>query len=72
MLIEVIILGVLLFIILQYNGTISVNKFVHDNQDIFMRMKENDFDFYARAKYGDSIDTQKLLYSSSSLIGCIP
>ena len=60
MFIEVIILGVLLFIILQYNGSISVNKFVHDNQDIFMKLKESDFDFYAKAKYGDSIDVQKL------------
>ena len=60
MLIEVVILGVLLFIILSYNGTVSVNKFVHDNQDIFMRLKENDFDFYAKAKYGDSIDVEKL------------
>ena len=60
MLIEVVILGVLLFIILQYNGSISVSKFVHDNQDIFMRLKENDFDFYAKARYGDSIDIQAL------------
>jgi len=54
MLIEVVILGVLLFIILQYN------KFVHDNQDIFMKIKESDYDFYAKAKYGVSIDVQKL------------
>jgi hypothetical protein len=60
MLIEVIILGVLLFVILQYNGSISVNKFINDNQDVFMKLKESDFDFYAKAKYGDSIDTQKL------------
>lgn len=60
MLIEVVIIGVLLFVILHYNGTISVNKFIHDNEDIFTRLKENDFDFYAKAKYGDAIDTQKL------------
>ena len=60
MFIEIIILGVLLFIILQYNGSISVNKFVNDNQDVFMKLKESDFDFYAKAKYGDSIDVQKL------------
>lgn len=60
MFIEVIILGVLLFLILQYNGSVSVNKFVNDYQDIFMRIKESDFDFYAKARYGDSIDIQAL------------
>ena len=60
MFIEVIILGILLFIILQYNGSVSVNKFVNDYQDIFMRIKESDFDFYAKARYGDSVDIQAL------------
>ncbi len=60
MLIEVVILGIILFFILQYNGSISTNKFINDNQDIFMKLKESDFDFYAKAKYGDSIDIYKL------------
>ena len=60
MFVEVIIIGVLLFIILQYNGSISFNKFINDNQDLFMKLKESDFDFYARAKYGDAIDIQQL------------
>ena len=60
MYIEVIILGILLFFILVYNGSFSVNKFVNDYQDIFMRLKENDYDFYAKAKYGETIDIQTL------------
>jgi len=60
MFIEVVILGIILFFILQYNGSLSVNKFVNDYHDIFMRLKENDYDFYAKAKYGDSIDIQAL------------
>ena len=44
MFVEVIIIGVLLFIILQYNGSISFNKFINDNQDLFMKLKESDFD----------------------------
>ena len=60
MLIEVIILGIILFVLLQYNGTISTSKFFSDNQDIFMKIKESYYDFYAKAKYGDSIDVQKL------------
>ena len=40
MLIEVIILGIILFVLLQYNGTISTSKFFSDNQDIFMKLKD--------------------------------
>ena len=60
MLIEVVILAIILYIILEYNGSISTNKFINDNQDIFMKLKEKDYDFYAKAKYGDSIDVYKL------------
>lgn len=60
MLIEVVVLGVILYFILEYNGSISTNKFIVDNSDIFIKLKEKDYDFYAKAKYGDSIDLQKL------------
>lgn len=60
MLIEVLILGVLLYIILEYNGSISTNKFIIDNSDIFIKLKEKDYEFYAKAKYGDTIDVDKL------------
>jgi hypothetical protein len=60
MLIEVIILGVLLYVILEYNGSISTNKFIVDNADLFKKLKEGDYEFYAKAKYGDAIDTEKL------------
>lgn len=60
MLLEVLILGVLLYIVLEYNGSISTNKFIIDNSDVFQKLKEKDFEFYAKAKYGDSIDVEKL------------
>ena len=60
MLIEVMILGILLYVILEYNGSISTNKFIMDNQDIFKKLKEKDYDFYAKARYGDSIDVEAL------------
>jgi len=60
MLFEIAILGVVLYFILEYNGSISTNKFVVDNSDIFQRLKESDFEFYAKARYGDAIDTEKL------------
>ena len=60
MLIEVIILGLLLYVILEYNGSISTNKFIHDNKDLFYKMKEKDYDFYAKAKYGQAVDIDLL------------
>jgi len=60
MLIEILILGILLYVILEYNGSISTNKFVVDNTDIFKKLKEEDYEFYAKARYGDAIDTEKL------------
>ena len=60
MMIEMLILGVLIYIILEYNGSISTNKFVIDNSDLFKKLKEKDFEFYAKAKYGDSVDVEKI------------
>ena len=58
MYIEIILIGVILFFLLGYNGSLSLNKFVSDYQDVFLRLKEDDFDFYAKARYGDGIDLQ--------------
>ncbi len=60
MMIEMLILGVLIYIILEYNGSISTNKFVIDNSDLFKKLKEKDFEFYAKAKYGDAVDVEKI------------
>ena len=60
MLIEVLIFGVLLYAVLEYNGSISTNKFLNDNKDLFIKMKEKDYDFYLKAKYGDAVDIQSL------------
>src|SRR5574344_729000 len=60
MLVEVMILGIILYAILEYNGSISTNKFIVDNQVLFKKMKEKDFDFYYKSKYGDSIDVEQL------------
>ena len=63
MLFEVVALGVVLYFVLEYNGSISTNKFVIDNAEMFKRLKEADFEFYAKARYGDAIDTDKLFNS---------
>lgn len=57
---EIIILGIILFLVLTVNGYIKPNKFIQDNQEIFMRLKEEDYDFLVKAKYGDGLDPDVL------------
>lgn len=60
MYIEILILGILFFVVLTINGFIKPNKFIHDNQDIFMKLKEDDYDFLVKAKYGEGLDPDVL------------
>ena len=60
MFIEILVIGVLAFVILTVNGYIKPNKFIVDNQDIFMRLKEEDYAFLVKAKYGDGLDPDVL------------
>lgn len=60
MYLEILIIGVLVFIILTVNGYIKPNKFIYDNQDLFLRLKEDDYDFLVKAKFGDGVDPDVL------------
>lgn len=51
---EIFIIGVILIFILSYSQNISSKKFIQDNQVLFEKLKEDDFDFLVAAKYGDS------------------
>lgn len=57
---EIIVIGIVAFIVLTVNGYIKPNKFIQDNQDIFMKLKEDDYDFLVRAKYGEGLDSDVL------------
>ena len=57
---EIVIIGVILIVILYARGNINGNKFVKDNEMIFKLLKEDDYDFYVAAKYGDQVDPDKL------------
>ena len=56
MYVEILILGVIVFFIMSYNGNLSTNRFIEDNQMYFRKLKEEDWDFYCKAKYGDSVN----------------
>ena len=57
---EVVIVGVILLGILFYNKSIDGNKFIKDNEDFFMMLKEDDYDFLVAARYGDTVDSTAL------------
>ncbi len=57
---EIIALGIIVFVVLTANGFIKPNKFIQDNQDIFYRLKEEDYAFLVKAKYGDGLDPDVL------------
>lgn len=57
---EILVLAVIIIFVMQYIGGFSINKFVEDNSSYFKKLQEDDFEFYAKAKYGDAIDIEKL------------
>ncbi len=57
---EILTIGIVAFVVLTVNGYIKPNKFIQDNQDIFMKLKEDDYDFLVKAKYGDGLDADVL------------
>src|SRR5574344_641989 len=57
---EIAALAVIIIFVMQYIGGFNINKFVDDNAAYFQKLKESDFEFYAKAKYGDAIDIDKL------------
>ena len=53
---EIVILGVIIYGIMFATGQISFSKLVSDNEAIFRKLKESDWDFYVKAKYGNAVN----------------
>ncbi len=58
--IEIIIIAVIIMFVLNYTGRINVNKLLLDNEMYFRKLKESDWDFLVRAKYGDGVSPDVL------------
>ena len=54
--IEVIIVAVIVFGIMTVTGQISINQLISDNQLLFLKLKEKDWDFLVRARYGNDVN----------------
>ena len=55
MYIEILLVAIIIFFILIYNGTISTSKFFGENKGIFELLQEKDYEFLLRAKYGERV-----------------
>ena len=68
---EIFVIGALVAFVLIYNKTISGKKFIQDNQVLFERLKEDDFDFLVAAKYGDKVDPARLFEKRLKTAGIV-
>jgi len=55
MYIEILLVGIIVFAILIYTGTISTSKFFGENKGMFELLQEKDYEFLLRAKYGERV-----------------
>lgn len=60
MAVEILIIGVIFLFVMNYTGRINANKFIQDNEVYFKKLKEEDWDFYVKAKYGDGVNPDTL------------
>lgn len=51
--IEIVILAAIILFVLNYTGRINANRFITDNTEYFRKLKEDDWDFLVKARYGD-------------------
>ena len=60
MYIEIAIITIIIFVIMFTTGQISFTKLINDNEALFKKLKESDWDFYVKAKYGVSVNPDLL------------
>ncbi len=58
--VEIIIIAVIIFFVMTYNGQLSIKQLISDNFVLFRKLKEEDWDFYVRAKHGDNVNADDL------------
>ncbi|MDO5568545.1 MAG: hypothetical protein Q4G04_00330 [bacterium] len=57
---EMVIVAALVLFLFEYNNIISSDKLVADNKALFNKMKEKDYEFLVRLKYGDTVEPEVL------------
>ena len=58
--VEIIIIAILIFVVMTYNGQVSIKDLINDNFFVFRKLKEEDWDFYVQARYGDAANSDTI------------
>lgn len=69
MYIEILIIGILIFALILYNGKLDTNKFFGQNNGIFSYLQEKDYEFLLRTKYGDNVYDVNLVFKKRIMHG---
>ena len=57
---EIFIVIIIIIGTLSYNKTIDFKRFLIDNDNFFKLLKEDNYEFLVRSKYGDNVDIDVL------------
>ncbi len=57
---EILIIAIIIFTVMSINGQINIPELISDNEALFRKLKESDWDFLVRSKYGDSVNPNTL------------
>ena len=74
--VEIIIIAVLIFLVMTYNGQLSIKQLINDNFSLFRKLKEDDWDFYVKAKHGDIVNPDNVFIKRirnglTVIVGCL-
>lgn len=68
---ELVLIGIIAIFVLEYQNKINTNKFIKDNVQYFRVLKEDDYDFLVKAKYGETADPEILFSSRVKTAGIV-
>ena len=73
---EIIVIAAIILFVLNYTGRISATKFISDNEMYFRKLKESDWDFFVKIRYGDQANpdflfNKRLQYGLLVIVGLL-
>ena len=60
---EILIIGAIIIFVFIYTKKIDTHMFVKENEEYLNALKEKDYEFFLKAKYGDDVDSNKLFFA---------
>jgi len=57
---EILICAAVIFFVCEYSGIVSTRRFINDYQGILIKLKEQDYDFLLKARYGGDVDINEM------------